>query len=83
MSRPGGHEATKQDLKCDASTLAFHEILKESMAEKEEVNAKRDVKRLGEKDATCANSLTSKREILKLKRAMPNQKPLRPRPSSH
>jgi hypothetical protein len=59
-SRPRGHKATKHDLKRGASTLAFHEILKELMAQKEEANAKRDVKRPREKEATLLIQLPPK-----------------------
>jgi hypothetical protein len=52
---------------CDTSLVAFHEILKRLMDEKEDANAKIYEKRCRDKKTRCASFIDLKRRAFKLK----------------
>jgi hypothetical protein len=64
--RPRDHTSTKQDLRCDAQTLAFQEIVKGLITEKEETNAKREERRHQKKYATMVEFLDLQKRALEV-----------------
>ena len=57
--RPRGHKTSKQDAKCEASSLALQETLKELFTDNEESSAKRNERKRQDKEEQLNNYLVS------------------------
>jgi hypothetical protein len=67
-SWPRGHKATIDNLKRDASTLAFSGTLKPMMADKEKDVVKRKKKRRRDKEATCATFIDLTKQAMQVQK---------------